>query len=250
MSLEVTVAADGIAEVVIDHPPVNAMTSAQFAEVARAFGSIGRNPAVRVAILRAEGRCFCAGIHLRELVADPAAVIEVNRSAREAFAAIHHCAVPVIAAVHGAALGGGLALVGAADLVLASDDARFGLPEIDRGMLGGASHLLRMLPLQTVRQVYYTGEPVTAAEAYRLGALAAVVPREELLTAARTLAGKIAAKSRTAIRSAKEALNWIEPVDLERNYRFEQGFTFEISYTPDAAEARRAFMEKREPRFR
>jgi enoyl-CoA hydratase len=249
MSLDIAISSNGVAEVVLNHPPVNAFTSDQLAELAQQMRSTGADPAVRVIILRGEGKGFCAGINLKQLVDDPAAVVQVNREAFAAFEAIHHCAVPVIAAVHGYALGAGLAMVGASDIILAAEDARLGLPEIDRGMLGGASHLLRMLPLHAVRRIYFSGEPITGVEAYRLGALDGIHPTAQLLAAARTLAGKIAGKSPRAIRYAKEALNGIEPVDLERNYRFEQGFTFELSHSRDAHEARAAFLEKRDPRF-
>jgi len=249
MGLEVSIGADGIAEVVINLPPVNAFNAARHAEMARVFRELGGDEAVRVVILRGEGKGFSAGIDLKELVASPGTIVAANRGAFAAYEAIHRCPVPVIAAVHGYALGGGVAMVGSSDIIVAAQDTRFGLPEIDRGLLGGASHLLRMLPLQAVRRIYYTGEPVDAAEAYRLGALDSVHPREGLVDAARALARKIAAKSPVAIRMAKEALNGIEPVDLERNYRYEQGFTFEIAHLADAGEARLAFVEKRDPRF-
>src|SRR5204863_8719099 len=100
-------------------------------------------------------------------------------------AATHACPVPVIPPARGFVLGAGIGPVGSCDVILASDDATFGLPEIDRGALGAASHLLRMFPIQKVRKMLYTGEPITAAEAYRLGALEAAVPRAELRGAAR-----------------------------------------------------------------
>ncbi len=135
------------------------------------------------------------------------------------------------------------------DVILASEDATFGLPEIDRGALGAASHLLRMFPMQKVRSMLYTGEPISAAEAYRLGALEAVVPREQLLDTARELAAKIAGKSPRAIELAKESLNGIETFDVKKSYRFEQGFTLELYTSPDSQEARDAFVEKRKARF-
>lgn len=249
MGIEVAISSEGVAEVVINLPPVNAFDSARHAEMADVFRRLGADAAVRVVILRGEGKGFSGGIDLKELSANPGVIVAANRGAFAAYESIHQCRVPVIAAVHGYALGGGLAMVGACDIVLAAEGARFGLPEIDRGMLGGASHMLRMLPMQIVRRAYFTGEPVMAEEAYRLGALESVYSLERLLPAARSLALKISSKSPIAIRMAKEALNGIEPVDLEKNYRYEQGFTFEISHLADATEARRAFLEKREVKF-
>jgi len=204
---------------------------------------------VSVVLLAAEGRGFCAGVDIKELARDSKLITKVNKGCYDSFAAIHDCPVPVIAAAHGFVLGGGIGLVGSCDVILASDDATFGLPEIDRGALGAASHLLRMFPIQKVRKMLYTGEPITAAEAYRLGALEAVVPRAELRATARALATTIAAKSPKALRLAKESLNGIELLDVKKSYRFEQGFTLELYTSPDSQEARSAFVEKRDAKF-
>jgi len=238
-----------IAEVLLDHPPVNAFDSAGWAELARTVTEVGTREDVSVVLLAAEGRGFCAGVDIKELARDARLITKVNKGCYDSFAAIHDCPVPVIAAAHGFVLGGGIGLVGSCDVILASDDATFGLPEIDRGALGAASHLLRMFPIQKVRRMLYTGEPITAAEAYRLGALEAVVPRAELRAATRALATKIASKSPKALRLAKESLNGIELLDVKRSYRFEQGFTLELYTSPDSQEARDAFVEKRDASF-
>ena len=173
----------------------------------------------------------------------------MNRGCYDAFAAIYDCPVPVISAVHGFCLGGGIGIAGSSDLVIASEDASFGLPEIDRGALGAATHLMRLFGMQKTRRMLYTGEPIGAQEAHRLGGLEAVVKREELRAAALALAAKIAAKSPKAMRLAKWSLNGIELLDPKKSYRFEQGFTFELYTSPDSQEARDAFVEKREARF-
>ncbi|PWR17556.1 enoyl-CoA hydratase family protein [Zavarzinia compransoris] len=240
---------DRIAEVVMNQPPVNAFNSIGWANLAKTITAAGEDPAVNVVILRAEGRGFCAGVDIKELAADGRRIVAVNKGCYDSFAAVHRCKVPVIAATHGFVLGGGIGLAGAADIIIASEDSYFGLPEIDRGAMGGASHFLRMLPLQKVRALFYTGESIKAAEMARWGAIESVVPRETLVDAARALAAKIAAKSGKALRLAKEALNGIEPVDIERNYRFEQGFTLELYTSPDSQEARDAFVEKRDAKF-
>jgi enoyl-CoA hydratase len=239
----------GVAEVVLDHPPVNALDSGGWAHLAERITALGHDEAVRVIVIAAEGRGFCAGVDIKELAADSSRITRVNKGCYDAFAAIHDCPVPVIAAAHGFVLGGGIGIVGSCDIILASDDATFGLPEIDRGALGAASHLLRMFPIQKVRRMLYTGEAIGADEAYRLGALESVVTREELRPAARALAEAIAAKSPKAVRLAKESLNGIELLDLKRSYRFEQGFTLELYTSPDSQEARDAFVQKRDARF-
>jgi enoyl-CoA hydratase len=239
----------GVAELVLDKPPVNALASHEWAALAERLAALGRDPEVRVVVLAAEGRGFCAGVDIKELDADGSRITAVNRGCYDAFAAVHQCPVPVVAAPHGFCLGGGIGLVGASDLIVASEDASFGLPEIDRGALGAATHLMRMFGIWKARRMLLTGEPIGAQEAFRLGALDAVVPRAELRGAARALAAKIAAKSPRAVRLAKESLNGIELLDLEQSYRFEQGFTLELYTSPDSVEARRAFVEKRDARF-
>jgi enoyl-CoA hydratase len=241
--------ADGVAEVLLDHPPVNALDSAGWFHLAETIRSFGNDENVHVILLAANGRGFCAGVDIKELAKDSTLITRVNRGCYESFAAIYDCAVPVIAAAHGFVLGGGIGLVGASDIILASDDATFGLPEIDRGALGAATHLMRMFPMQKVRRMLYTGEPITAAEAYRFGAVESLHSRDELMPAARELAANIAAKSPRAVRLAKESLNGIELLDIKRSYRYEQGFTLELYTSPDSQEARNAFVEKRDAKF-
>ena len=248
MSVDVNVE-KGIAEVLLNKPPVNAFDSKEWAQLAELFDRLGRDENVRVVLVAAEGRGFCAGVDIKELAAESTVITKVNKGCYDTFAAIHDCPVPVIAAAHGFVLGGGIGIVGSCDVIFASEDATFGLPEIDRGALGAASHLLRMFPIQKVRRMLYSGEPISAQEAYRLGALEAVVKREELLGVARELAGKIAEKSPKAVRLAKESLNGIELLDVKRSYRFEQGFTLELYTSPDSQEARDAFVEKRDASF-
>jgi enoyl-CoA hydratase len=172
----------------------------------------------------------------------------VNRGCYAAFAAVYECAVPVIVAVHGFCLGGGIGIAGNADVIVASDDATFGLPEVDRGALGAATHLARLVPQHKMRAMFFTGATATAEELHGYGSVLKVVPRKELAAAAREVALDIAAKHPTIIRRAKEALNGIDPVDVKRSYRFEQGFTFELNLAGVSDEARQAFIEKRDPK--
>ena len=246
-----SVVTDGVAEVVIAAPPVNALDVAGWFELADAVRSAGDDPDVRVVILRAEGRGFCAGVDIKELQADTtnAALVGVNRGCYAAFAAVYECAVPVIAAVHGFCLGGGVGLAGNADIIVASDDATFGLPEVDRGALGAATHLARLVPQHRMRAMVYLAESATAAELHGYGSVLRVVGRDDLLATAREVADAIAAKSPTIIRRAKESLNGIDPVDVKRSYRYEQGFTYELGLGRDADEARQAFVQKREAEF-
>jgi len=238
----------GIAEVVMDNPPVNALTVAGWFELADVITTTGRDPATRVVILRAEGRGFNAGVDIKEMQASEGfdALVGANRGCFAAFAAVYDCPVPVIAAVHGHCLGGGIGLVGNADIVVAADDATFGLPEVDRGALGAATHLARLVPQHKVRAMVYTATTATAAELHEFGSVLRVVPKDDLVRTARDVAAQIAAKSPTVIRAAKESLNGIDPWDVKRSYRYEQGFTFELNLTGVADEHRDAFVEGRD----
>jgi enoyl-CoA hydratase len=243
-----TLGDDGVAEVVVDHPPVNALPVDGWFELASVVGELGNDDATRVVVLRAEGKGFNAGVDIKEMQSTAGfdALIGANRGCAAAFAAVYDCAVPVVAAVHGFCLGGGVGLVGNADVVVASDDAYFGLPEVDRGALGAATHLARLVPQHRMRALVYTASTVSAAELHAYGSVLRVVPRDELRTAALEVAGAIAAKSPAVIRAAKQSLNGIDLWDVKRSYRFEQGFTFELNLAGVADEHRDAFVAKRD----
>jgi enoyl-CoA hydratase len=242
-----TIHEDGIAEVVMDHPPVNALPVAGWFGLADILTGLGRDPAVRVVVLRAEGRGFNAGVDIKEMQSSEGfdALLGANRGCYAAFAAVYDCPVPVVAAVNGFCLGGGIGLVGNADVIVAASDATFGLPEVDRGALGAATHLSRLVPQHKMRAMVYTSATATAQELHHFGSVHAVVPPVELRDAALVVAGQIAAKSPTVIRAAKESLNGIDLWDVKRSYRFEQGFTYELNLAGVADEHRDAFVAKR-----
>jgi enoyl-CoA hydratase len=241
----------GIAEVVMDCPPVNALTVAEWFELADRITEFSRNSYVRAVILRAEGRGFNAGVDIKEMQNTEgfSALIGANKGCFAAFAAVYECAVPVVAAVHGFCLGGGIGLVGNADIILATDDATFGLPEVDRGALGAATHLSRLVPQHKMRSMVYLCTKATAAELHHYGSVLEIVPHGSLRERALEIGVQLAAKSPTVLRAAKESLNGIDPWDVKRSYRFEQGFTFELNLSGVADEARDAFVEKKDARF-
>jgi len=244
MSVEVR-AADGIAEVAIDFPPVNALPARGWQELAGAVTAAGADPATRVVILAAQGRGFCAGVDIKEMqrTTGHEALLAASQGCFAAFAAVYDCPVPVIAAVHGFCLGGGVGLAGNADIVIAAEDATFGLPEVDRGALGAATHLARLVPQPLMRAMVYTCRTVTARQLLAFGTVLEVVPRKELREAAQRLAEEIAAKDPDVIRLAKQSLNGIDPVDVKRSYRYEQGFTFELNLAGAGDKARQAFVD-------
>ena len=234
--------------VTIANPPVNALPVEGWFRLADAIRDAGRDDATHTVIVQAEGRGFQAGVDIKELAADPThrSLVGVNRGCAETFAAVYDCPVPVIAAVHGYCLGGGIGIAGNADILVASDDATFGVPEVDRGALGTATHLARLVPQHKVRAMFFTGQMVTADDLLAFGTCERVVPRAQLLDAALEIAETIAAKSPLVIRRAKESLNGIEAVDVKRAYRYEQGFTFELNLFGDSDELRQAFVDKRD----
>lgn len=234
---------DRVAEIVIDHPPVNALDSAGWNSLPGIIAEAGRNEDVRCVLIRAEGRGFCGGVDIKEMQAHPERITLLNRGNYLTFKAVRDCEVPVVVAVHGFVIGGGIGICGASDTIIASDDAYFSLPEVDRGAMGGASHLSRMLPLHKVRAAFFTGGKIPAAEAYRLGAVETLTTRDKLLDEARAFCAIVASKSRKALVIAKEALNGLEPRDVDRGYRWEQGFTLEMYMHEDSQAARDAFVE-------
>ncbi|RFD24671.1 enoyl-CoA hydratase family protein [Mycobacterium uberis] len=236
----------GIATVTVNYPPVNAIPSHGWFELADAVTTVGDRPDTRAVILRAEGRGFNAGADIKEMQQTTGftALIDANRGCFAAFRAVYECAVPVIAAVNGFCFGGGIGLVGNSDVIVAADDATFGLPEVERGALGAATHLSRLVPQHMMRRLFFTAATVDAATLHHLGSVHEVVPRDQLDEAALRVARNIADKDTRVIRAAKEALNLIDVQRVNSSYRMEQSFTFELNLAGVSDEYRNAFVKK------
>jgi enoyl-CoA hydratase/carnithine racemase len=251
-SLRIELDANGIATVTLARPPANAVDYEMYKEIAEVFQHIDRiGDDVRVMVLAADGKHFCAGNDLEEFAnMTPENGVKRMWRVREAFYAISRCAVPVIGAVQGSALGTGLALAGSCDFVVADKTAVFGLPELTVGVMGGARHLARMAPWPLVRRMYFTGEFLTAEKLEALGGSVFTCEPGQCLTEARKFAARVASFSKTAVRVSKRILDRIETMDLETGYAFEQRGTVRMSGHPDSKEALAAFREKRDPRYR
>ncbi|HEX3803109.1 MAG TPA: enoyl-CoA hydratase-related protein [Solirubrobacteraceae bacterium] len=243
--------AKSIGTVIMRRPPVNAVNQAMYAEILELFSHLDELlPDAVVVILRGDGKHFSAGNDLGEFMTLTSANSPGRmKLVRETFAAIYDCPVPVIAAVHGSALGTGVALAGSCDIVICAESACFGTPEVGVGVMGAAKHLSRLVPQQMVRRMYYTADPVSGRELLRYGGVAEVVPDEELLDAATAMARRIARHSPVALRTAKESLNTIEYMELKSAYEFEQSLTSRLADSSDSREARLAIKEKRAPRY-
>ena len=247
MGVRIERVVDRVAEVVLDVPPVNALGTADFLELARVVTELGRDGSVRAVLLRSGvERGFAAGVDVGELTAGgPAALVAVTRACADAYGAVDECEVPVVAAVHGFCLATGVGLVGGADVVVAATGTTFGLPEVDAGGLGTATQLARLVPEKKVRWLAYSGARVGAAAMARWGGVDRVVPRERLLDEARSMASTLAAKSPTVLRRARASLHAIDPADARRSFRREMGLVFELNLMPAPEAARAGFAARR-----
>ena len=244
--------ADHVAVATLNRPPVNAVNAEMRERLIALFDEMTDRDDVRAVVLTAGGKVFCAGADLKQRP-DPrkaGAFWHHNRITRETGNAIRECTKPVICAVNGIALGAGFGLMAACDIMMASENAVFGMPEIDVGLAGGVAMLNELFSPSFVRRLTFTGDRLPASELHRLGILDSVWPQEELLPAAMAMAARIAEKSPTGIKYAKNSCNFVSLMSPKDAYRFEQNFTFELSKTEDAAEARAAQLEKRKPVFR
>ncbi|MET0652555.1 MAG: enoyl-CoA hydratase/isomerase family protein [Hyphomicrobiaceae bacterium] len=251
---QLKVVVDGhVASLTMDNPPVNALSRVLNDELTLTLDRISEIDDIRVVVLTGAGKVFCAGADLKGRAQNIKAAGDFSahsRRTRECFHAIRECAKPVIAAINGPALGSGLAMVASADVLIASDKAALGLPEVDVGLLGGCRHAMRLFGHSRTRRMMLTGYRVTGAELYRLGVVEACTSPEELMPAALEMAKLIASKSPVSTRMGKHTLNTIEDMSLRDGYRYEQDMTQEISKTEDAKEAQLAFAEKRTPVFK
>lgn len=242
-------AEDTIGLVWLNRPPVNAVNGTMYSEIKQFFDNVASHlPDARVIVLGGRGKHFCGGNDLAEFqTMTPENAGERMRLVREAFWAIYDCPVPVIAAVHGVAVGTGLAIAASCDLVVAAEGARFALPEVTVGVMGGAKHLSRLVPQGVVRRLHLQGDLVRAEELQRYGGICEIVPGDQLDATARELARSIARHSPAVLRFAKRSLNAIEYMPLKEGYEFEQGLTGELAAYDDSKEAVNAFLERRAP---
>jgi enoyl-CoA hydratase len=238
----------GIAEVVMDSPPVNAITVADTWRIRDVFRELAADPELRAVILTAVGKGFNAGIDIKEMQAqrERGQEFELLLGSGEAcywtFKQIYDCPVPVIAAVNDFCMGLGVGLVASCDIIIASRGARFGLPELDNGALGCASHLARLVPPLRLRQMVLTCKPASAEELFQWGSVYQLTEPEELMSEARALARALADKPAAVVRFAKRALDHIDPLDMHTNYRLEQGFTYQLNLMGEGSRARNAFV--------
>jgi enoyl-CoA hydratase len=245
--------ADFVATVTFDRPPVNAVNRQSREELVQVFDALGDRDDVRAIVFTASGKYFSAGADVKErpsLMKEPGDFSRHNRLTREFFYAITDCAKPVIAAVNGPAMGAGVGMMLACDIMLSADNAWFSMPELDVGLAGGGRFLMQHFTRSQARYMYFTARRIPAAELHRLGIIQECLPSDQVLPEAMKIAAEIAAKSPIAMRWVKRAFNTVEEMPMREGYRFEQSVTLDLSKTEDAQEAQRAFVEKRKPKFK
>ncbi|WP_405970530.1 enoyl-CoA hydratase-related protein [Streptomyces sp. NBC_00988] len=253
MNDDVRLEIDGpVAEVILDRPPVNAVSVGMYQALTETFLTLSEREDVHAVLLRsANPRIFCAGADIREAGTSPDPAETPNeyrqRQARTCYEAVLDCGIPTIAVINGQALGAGAVLAACCDIRFAARDARIGLPEINVGRCGGGRHLMRLIPQGKTRLMYFTGESLDAEEAHRIELVQHVAEADGVLADARALARRIAAKSPQGLRLAKQALNDAESLPVREGYAREQEYTLRLAASPDAAEAARAVLEKRDP---
>lgn len=240
-----------VALVTLDRPPVNALDRLTRYELIAVFDEISQSDDVRAAVLTGAGKTFCAGADLKDRPNpdSPGDFLEHNRATRETGNAIKECSKPVIAAINGAALGAGFGLMAACDIFYASEEAVFGMPEINVGLAGGAAMLHSLFGRSTTRRLFYTGARLTAQDLRDRAIIEEVTSPKDLIPTAMAVAQDIASKAPLAIAYAKQAANMVENMPQRDAYRLEQNYTMALAQTEDAREARMAFLEKRKPVF-
>jgi enoyl-CoA hydratase len=247
---------DAVAIVTIDRPRVlNALNRAALDELRRGMLALRADDGVRAVVLTGAGdRAFAAGADIGEFAAQtPAGMRACALGGQHVFDLVETLGKPVIAAVNGYALGGGCELAMACTLRVASESARFGQPEINLGLIpgfGGTQRLIRLVGKGRALELLLTGEPITAAEAYRIGLVNRVVPAAELGTAARALAAALAAKPPVAARYILEAVARGADTPLREALALEAALFGLVAATEDRHEGTAAFLEKRPPAFK
>lgn len=241
-----------IAVATLNRPPVNAINAEMRDRLIEIFDAATDRDDIRVVVLTAQGKLFCAGADLKQRPDPniPGQYWHHNRITRETGNAMKECTKPIICAVNGAALGAGFGLMASSDIMMASENAIFGMPEIDVGLAGGAAMIRELFGKSYTRRLMFTGDRLPASELYRLGVIDSVWPQDQLMPEAMKMAERIASKSPLGIKYAKNSCNFVELMSPKDAYRFEQNFTFELSKTEDAKEARMAQLEKRKPNFK
>ncbi len=244
----------GVEILILNHPPVNALSTRLISDLDRRVGELASDPNVRAVVVTGEGQYFSAGADVKEMATlDLSNAPEVARRGLAVYGRLAGLPVPVIAAINGLALGGGLELALACDLRLAGESAKLGAPEVTLGLIpayGGTQRLPRLVGVAKAKELIFTGGMISAAEALKIGLVNKTVPAGQELRAARDLAHTISQRAPKAVRAAKRAIG--EGMERPLGQGIENEtllFETEVLNSDDLGEGIAAFVERRPPKF-
>lgn len=245
---------DMVATIKINRPPANALSSGLINELSIVLDEIEPNEDIRVVLIHGEGRFFSAGADIKEFttVSSSDDFAKLGIKGQNLFDRMENFPKPIIAAIHGAALGGGLELAMACHFRLVTENAKLGLPELQLGIIpgfAGTQRLPRYVGVARAAEMMFTSDPITGLEAVQYGLANHAYPEEQLLESAYTMAKKIAKKSPLAIGAAIELLNYSKSKEFYSGVKREAELFGQVFVTEDAKEGISAFIEKREPKF-
>lgn len=246
---------DMVATITIKRPPANALSSSLLKELSTVLDEVESNDEIRVVLIHGEGKFFSAGADIKEFTTfqtgdDFANLAEYGQNL---FERMETFSKPLIAAIHGAALGGGLELAMACHFRLVSENAKLGLPELQLGLIpgfAGTQRLPRYVGIARAAEMLFTSEPITGTEAVQFGLANHAYPENELLDNAYRIAKKIAKKSPVSIKAAIQLLNYAKTKEFYSGVKKEAELFGKVFVSEDAQEGIRAFIEKREPSFK
>lgn len=243
---------NGVAELVVDNPPVNAYNVADIGALVDYLRKYAHDDRIRAVVLRGTGRGFCGGGDVKEVQSLPGfeGILGQTRGSLDLTLAIAECPVPVIGAIHGYCIGLGVLVAGVCDILLAAPGTPFVLAEADNGATSGIVQAIGLMPEKRLRAAMFTCEPVDSAELHSFGSVLRLVPAEELPAAAHAVATTIAAKRTNVIRGLKSAITGTIGRDIRTLYRQELSYTFELNISGEAREARGDFVDGRRSGYR
>jgi enoyl-CoA hydratase len=246
---------DSIATITIARPPANALSSGLLRELSAVLDEIEPNLDIRVIVIHGEGRFFSAGADIKEFttVTSSEGFSNLGKFGQDLFDRMEKFPKPIIAAIHGAALGGGLELAMACHIRLVSDTAKLGLPELQLGLIpgfAGTQRLPKYVGASRAAEMLFTSEPITGTEAVQYGLANHAYSDAEVLEQAYKLAGKIAKKSPGSIKASIELLNYAKTEEFYEGAKRESELFGQVFVSNDGKEGIQAFIEKREPQFK
>lgn len=246
---------DGVEVLTLRHPPVNALSTRLLADLASTLDTIATDAASRCLVLTGDGQYFSAGADLKELATiDMAQAPQIVARGQALFSRLESQKLPVIAAINGLALGGGLELALACDIRIIGESAKLGAPEVNYGLMpsyGGTQRLPRIVGVAKAKELIFTGAMIAAADAVRIGLANRSVPAGQELRAARDMAHTIAQRAPRAVQGAKRAIREGLQTTVGEGLRLEASiFESEVLPSDDLGEGISAFIERRPPKFK